>query len=190
MHHRRWRLHRPKYRRTLKCPIRSVLPALGLRLAPQILPYEHLSRLCMLGCRPKHPEPIVDPAHRRYNQQQFNPKSLTDVMAPSLAGVWIRTQAQRSAVLWPLQPDRAQGACVRALLPSDSLRAAMPTNALFCGSDSQNSRETQQRAERPTGYDGHCRNLTAEEPAEQEATGIVPVVRLATAIKAARPFTT
>ncbi len=49
-------------------------------------------------------------------------------------------------------------------------------------------REAQQRAKQPTGYDRHCRNLTAEERAEQEAAGIVPVVRLAVPVEGSTTF--
>ncbi|MBP7962781.1 MAG: glutamate--tRNA ligase [Caldilineaceae bacterium] len=49
-------------------------------------------------------------------------------------------------------------------------------------------REEQQRAKQPTGYDRHCRNLTAEERAEQEAAGIVPVVRLAVPLTGSTTF--
>ncbi len=49
-------------------------------------------------------------------------------------------------------------------------------------------REAQQRAKQPTGYDRHCRNLTAAERAEREAAGIVPVVRLAVPLAGSTTF--
>jgi len=42
----------------------------------------------------------------------------------------------------------------------------------------QQMREEQQRRGENIGYDRHCRELTAQERAEKEAQGIVPVVRL------------
>jgi glutamyl-tRNA synthetase len=39
-------------------------------------------------------------------------------------------------------------------------------------------REEQQQRRQPSGYDRRCRELTAEQRAEKEAQGIVPVVRL------------
>ena len=41
-------------------------------------------------------------------------------------------------------------------------------------------RSEQVKRKQPPGYDRHCRNLTAEERAQKEAEGIVPVVRFKT----------
>src|SRR5690606_13194594 len=41
----------------------------------------------------------------------------------------------------------------------------------------QQRREEARRAGRPSGYDGHCRDLTAEQVAAYEAEGRRPIVR-------------
>ena len=43
-------------------------------------------------------------------------------------------------------------------------------------------REEQVRRKLPPGYDRHCRHLTEEQRKKQEASGIVPVVRLPDAV--------
>jgi len=41
----------------------------------------------------------------------------------------------------------------------------------------ESMRQEQMKRKQPPGYDRHCRNLTQKECAEQEASGVIPVVR-------------
>lgn len=50
----------------------------------------------------------------------------------------------------------------------------------YCSSERLDAlRESQKARNLPTGYDRHCRYLTAEQRAEREAEGITPVIRFA-----------
>lgn len=52
----------------------------------------------------------------------------------------------------------------------------------------ESMRQEQMKRKQPPGYDRHCRNLTAEQKAEMEASGIVPVVRFKSPLEGKTSF--
>ena len=84
----------------------------------------------------------------------------------------------------PDTPDGGFGPYVqsqRVGLYQDAAQRLIETDAAYhcyCSSERLDAlRETQTRRKAPTGYDRKCRNLSAEERAEAEASGVTPVVR-------------
>jgi glutamyl-tRNA synthetase len=52
----------------------------------------------------------------------------------------------------------------------------------------ESMRQEQMKRKQPPGYDRRCRNLTQKECAEQEANGIIPVVRFKSPLEGQTPF--
>ena len=52
----------------------------------------------------------------------------------------------------------------------------------------ESMRQEQMKRKQPPGYDRYCRNLTAKECAEQEASGIIPVVRFKSPLEGQTSF--
>jgi glutamyl-tRNA synthetase len=59
----------------------------------------------------------------------------------------------------------------------------------YCSSQRLESmRQEQMKRKQPPGYDRHCRNLTQKECTEQEASGIIPVVRFKSPLEGQTSF--
>ena len=120
------------------------------------------ARLCILGCRPKHTGRSFILRMKKQTRNSLNPKSLTDLNGQVALG-WAFDKAKVGESLFaPIPSTNAKALLPRPLPTKFVERAAIPI-VLLLRERLVELRETQQRAKRPTGYDRHCRNLTAEE---------------------------